>query len=178
MSLTSGKRITRYKWTVLPTPMDVIKRVNNIAKLQEALLKVVTKYHNRGFHVQHIHCDGQFECLVELFDPIHFHIASPSQHVPEIERAIRTLKDDVRTTFHGLPFQRFTRLMTKACAKRHVELRNAFPMVSLVPSVVTHCYPVLLQPIFVISSWLSVPTYRPMNTPKYLTPPPNVPPVP
>ena len=96
-------------------------------QMLQVLQTAVDRYLSRGFDVQHIHCDGQFECLQDSLQPINFNIAAPEQHVPEIERTVRTLKDDIRTTVHGLPFPYFTRLMTKACAKRHVQLRNAFP---------------------------------------------------
>ena len=96
-------------------------------ELLRVLQTAIDRYQLRGFEIQHIHCDGQFECLQDSFQPINFNIAAPEQHVPKIERTVRTIKDDIRTTVHGLPFPYFTRLMTKACAKRHVQLRNAFP---------------------------------------------------
>ena len=34
MSLTSGSRVTRYKWTELPMPTDVINRVNHMGRSQ------------------------------------------------------------------------------------------------------------------------------------------------
>lgn len=34
MSLTTGRRLNRYKWTMLPMPQDVIDRVHNLASLQ------------------------------------------------------------------------------------------------------------------------------------------------
>ena len=34
MSLTSGSRVIRYRWTKLPMPIDVINRVNHMGRSQ------------------------------------------------------------------------------------------------------------------------------------------------
>ena len=45
MSLTSGARIIRYRWTELPVPADVLARVNGIAQAQGMPIRVT--YSNR-----------------------------------------------------------------------------------------------------------------------------------
>ena len=93
--------------TVQPIPKE------NYSNLLSRTQTVIDLYSARGFNVEHIRGDGQFECLEESLRPIHVHIAAPAQHVPEIERTIRTLKEDIRTTINGLPYKRFTRLMVR-----------------------------------------------------------------
>ena len=85
---------------------------------------VLDLYAARGFKVEHIRVDRQLECLEESLRPIHLHIAAPGQHVPEVERTIRTLKKDIRTTVDGLPYKCFTHLMVRHAIIFHTHLRN------------------------------------------------------
>ena len=93
-------------------------------KLLSRLQTIIDLFTARGFEVQHVRGDGQFECLEDSIRPIHMHIAAPGQHVPEIERTIRTIKEDVRSTINSLPYSRFTKLMIRHVVKFHVRLRN------------------------------------------------------
>ena len=83
----------------------------------ETLLKciaaVCSLYRHRGFNVRFIHADGQFESMRGGFaeNNLHLNTAAPDEHVPEIERFIRTIKERVRSTWNILPFQQFPNIM-------------------------------------------------------------------
>ena len=83
-------------------------------QLLSHLHTVLNLYFSWGFNVNWIHRYGQFKCIHETIHPTLLHTAAPEQHIPEVERSIRTLKDDVRTTIHGLPYTKYTRLMLKS----------------------------------------------------------------
>jgi hypothetical protein len=41
--------------------------------------------------------------------PIHLNVVTADSHVGEIERSIRTVKEHLRSSVHGLPFKRLIR---------------------------------------------------------------------
>ena len=62
----------------------------------------------RGFILTHVLMDGQFETLrSELADiQVNLNTVSANEHVPEIERHIRTVKERVRCIYNMLPFKK------------------------------------------------------------------------
>ena len=54
-------------------------------------------------------------------------LASSNEHVPEIERRIRVVKERCRATRHSLPFQRLPKLLTIHIVFHAVKLLNFFP---------------------------------------------------
>ena len=65
-------------------------------------------YLQRGFQIRNAFMDGQFEPLrgnlAEL--GILLNTASNDEHVPEIERQIRTVKERIRAIYCTLPFKK------------------------------------------------------------------------
>jgi hypothetical protein len=78
------------------------------ATLIAAIKQVRGAYLKRGFNITHILADGQFEPLrgdvANL--GITLNIVSRDEHVPEIERYIRTVKERTRCVYNTLPFRR------------------------------------------------------------------------
>jgi hypothetical protein len=74
---------------------------------------IVNLYHRRGFHVVMILGDGQFETLRDGLAAlgVGLNICAPDEHVAEIERFIRTVKERVRCLYTSCPFVRFPYLM-------------------------------------------------------------------
>jgi Zinc knuckle len=95
--------------------------------LQEQTTAVINAYHNRGFLVTNIHADGAFECLREMVAPTILNINATDDHVGEVERSIRTIKERVRATAHGLPYKRLPREMIKGIVRFAVRSLNQFP---------------------------------------------------
>ena len=54
-------------------------------------------------------------------------LESTNEHVPEIERKIRVVKEICRAARHGLPFQRIPKLLTIHIVFQTVKLLNFFP---------------------------------------------------
>ena len=57
--------------------------------------------------------------------PICFQIASKGEHIPEIERSIRTVKGDI--FLHALPFKKYPPILIKEMVENQVAIRNKFP---------------------------------------------------
>ena len=54
-------------------------------------------------------------------------LASSNEHVPEIERKTRMLKERCRADQHGLPFQQIPKLLNIHIVLQTVKLLNFFP---------------------------------------------------
>jgi hypothetical protein len=95
----------------------------------KAISKVVHVYRARGFRVQFIFADNEFKGLrakiLEL--RIYLNCAAANEHVPEIERAIRVIKERVRSALSSFPFQALPHKMTKELVGYVVTCLNMFP---------------------------------------------------
>ena len=100
----------------------------NIQQNKKYIKTIVNIYSMRGFRVETAIMDGEFLPLQEdLIDMgITLNPCAANEHVPDIERQIRVMKDRTRYEHHTLPFDYIPKLMT-------VELlRNAVLQVSSV----------------------------------------------
>jgi hypothetical protein len=84
-----------------------------------------------GFHITTVHADGEFSPLKTLIESMPggpmVNLASANEHVPEIERQIRVVKERCRATRHSLPFHAIPKLMTIHIVLNVVKLLNFFP---------------------------------------------------
>ena len=95
-----------------------------------ALNNVHAIYKARGFVTDTIHADKEFQSLkTPLLKKINIlmNIATTNEHVPEIERMIRVLKERIRSTVHGVPFKRFPIMMKRDIVKKERAWINMFP---------------------------------------------------
>jgi hypothetical protein len=86
----------------------------------------LSTYRARGFTPTAIHADNEFS-LQQVFPDIHFSICSADDHVPEIERAVRTVKESIRATIHGMPYARLPRVLVKALVTHATRTLNMLP---------------------------------------------------
>ena len=91
------------------------------AKLQS----VIAIYAHRGFNVSTILADGEFEPMRPWFPLLN--TCAENEHVPEIERFIRTIKNSTRSIYQMLLFTRIPRLIAMRLVKTAVFWSNAFP---------------------------------------------------
>jgi Reverse transcriptase (RNA-dependent DNA polymerase) len=92
--------------------------------------KVYNVYKSRGFSIKMVHADEEFtsmrDKLLEL-DGIGLNIAATNEHVPEVERVIRTIKERNRATTDALPFVNYPKVMKMEMLKNAVIWLNMFP---------------------------------------------------
>ena len=74
-------------------------------KLEMGLNKVVNLFYRRGFKITI--ADNEFDCIREYLQgrQINLNICGPNEHLPEVERMIRTVKERVRGILTTLPFK-------------------------------------------------------------------------
>ena len=74
-----------------------------------------------------IHADKEFECLRESLGNVSLEICGPDEHVPEVECSIRTMKETMQATAHGLPYRRLPKLMIAELVTMATRCLNGFP---------------------------------------------------
>ena len=87
--------------TTQPTPKQYAKT------MFEAIRQVKQVYLNGGFEVNKLYTDRQFESLRAplVTIGIQLNTTAANEHVPEVGRHIRTLKEHLRATLHRTPFK-------------------------------------------------------------------------
>jgi hypothetical protein len=103
-----------------------------VPQIFKAFKDMYQYYLQRGFHIQMVHADGEFAPLKPLIESMPggpmVNLASANEHVPEIERIIRVVKDRCRATRHSLPVETIPKLMTIHIVLNVVKLLNFFPI--------------------------------------------------
>ena len=97
------------------------------ATILKEIQAVIKLYAVRGFVVCDIHADAEFECIREDVLPIHLDIVPADDHVGEIERSNRTVKERARACVHGLPFRRIPKLVVVSVVADVVRCLNMLP---------------------------------------------------
>ena len=100
-------------------------------RAQETMLSFASKsiheYTRHGFEVVDVHADKEFECLRESLGNMSLEICGPDEHIPEVEHSIRTMKETMRATAHGLPYRRLPKLMVVELVAMATSCLNGFP---------------------------------------------------
>jgi hypothetical protein len=99
----------------------------NKATILNGSKAAIRLYEARGLTVCDIHADNEFECIREDVCPTDMNIVPTDSHVGEVERSIRTIKERLRSSVHGLPFKRLPKLMVRELASDAVRCLNQFP---------------------------------------------------
>jgi len=86
-------------------------------------------YTDRGFKIKAILGDGQFQHIQQIIQQkgVILNICSANEHVPEIERYIRTLKERVRSIATILPFKKYPPRLIVEMVSNCVFWLNSFP---------------------------------------------------
>jgi hypothetical protein len=87
-------------------------------------------YKARGFVIDTVHADDEFKSLkTPLLDKynILLNVAATNEHVPEVERMIRVVKERIRCTVNDLPFKRYPIMMKRDIVKKETAWINMFP---------------------------------------------------
>lgn len=107
--LCVSRHIRFYNLVSLPTRFTLRNDVLPV------LQRIVALYTFRGFRIDSLHADNQFQPLVVplLAQGVQVHLCPPNGHVPEAERGIRTVKERARCIQAGLPYERYPRLLKR-----------------------------------------------------------------
>jgi hypothetical protein len=113
-----------------------------VPKIFKAFKEIYQYYLQRGFHIKTVHANGEFVPLKPLIESMPggpmVNLASANEHVPEIERKIRVVKERCRATRHSLPYERIPKLMMIHIVLNVVKLLNFFPTKVGVSDTLSH----------------------------------------
>jgi Reverse transcriptase (RNA-dependent DNA polymerase) len=102
-----------------------------IKTIYKAFREVYAFYKRRGFTIQTVHADGEFAPLQQMIYDENLgpkiNLTARNEHVPEIERRIRVIKERARAVRHSLPFSAIPKLMTTHLVLHVVKQLGYFP---------------------------------------------------
>jgi hypothetical protein len=105
--------------------------INTVANRKEKYTERAFKqfYKQRGFRVKECHGDGKFESLrAEVADlGAQLNVTSEDEHVPEVERYIRTIKERARSVYNTVPFKKMPGVMIVELVHGSNYWLNMFP---------------------------------------------------
>ena len=102
---------------------------------------VLATYNKAGFQVATLHVDPEFKHISEELEApdlvvnyneempndLTVNEATAQEHVPEIERCIRVIKERYRALYHRVPYPKMPKVMIKMAAAEVVKWLNMFP---------------------------------------------------
>jgi hypothetical protein len=97
---------------------------SNIVDCLDADLEL---YRGRGFIPTEIQANSEYNCVRHSFKDVKVSICPADSHVPEAERSIRTIKETVRATIHGMPYKRLPRVMVRELVSFAARTYNMLP---------------------------------------------------
>ena len=97
------------------------------ATLEKEIKDVINMYHARGFEVTDFHADNEFAPIQQRILPVLSNIVAADDHVGQVERSIRTIKERVRALVHGLPYRRYPSLLVREIVAHAVRTLNQLP---------------------------------------------------
>ena len=111
------------------TTIEVIKNRKLHATILPCIKRVKNVYRYRGFKTKQLITDDEFKPLKTdlLGIGIVLNSSSANEHVPEVERNIRLIKERIRAAMADLPYKILPNLMKKALLKLQVQWLNMLP---------------------------------------------------
>jgi hypothetical protein len=91
---------------------------------------VLRLYNSAGFHIKTIHCDGEFPTMMEKVKDdvgVRMNFTNALDHVPEVERNNRTIKERVRAAYHRLLYKALPRQFIRYLVTTQASKLNLFP---------------------------------------------------
>jgi hypothetical protein len=86
-----------------------------VLQIFKAFKEIYQYYLHRGFRITTVHADREFGALQPLIMSLpggrFVNLAASKEHVPEIERHIRVVKEPCQAHRHSLPFERIPKLL-------------------------------------------------------------------
>ena len=108
----------------IPTRLD--------KELSRYVTKIIDVYKQQGFSIHNMYMDPEFNCLDKLIVGTDLNTTSARDNVPEIERKIQVMKEQMRAVHGSLTYERMDSRMIIDLGKYLVMMISAFqPKISL-----------------------------------------------
>ena len=80
-------------------------------EIKDGISRILNIYRARGLIVSQLNCDNEFECVEDSIRPTMLHVVGANEHVGDVERSVRTVKECTRCHVHRLPYTYYTKLL-------------------------------------------------------------------
>jgi hypothetical protein len=111
-----------YNFITIQTLQSIRLKTSILPQLQQ----VINLYRARGLEVPYLHTDNEFDGIQKELLALGTRQSSHEQ-VPEIERAIRTIKERVRNSINTLPFQYYPKMLVRHLMYHQITWLNSLP---------------------------------------------------
>jgi hypothetical protein len=105
------------------------RKVDSILK---AFKEIYVLYLHRGFRIQIVLADGEFQPLKSLIEALPYglrvHVSAKIEHVADIEQCIRVVKERARAVRHAMLYRCIPRLLVIYLVFESIHMLNYFPM--------------------------------------------------
>ena len=116
-------------WSIKFTTLEYTPKCTKI-RLISSLNKVISIYNASGFNIKTVLMVREFDCMIPYFLSIKINPTATSEHVPEIERQIRVIKERARSIRSKTPFTRTPKRVIIELLKFVVMWLNDLPVKS------------------------------------------------
>ena len=96
----------------------------------DALLAVITFYKVKGFIVKFVFSDNELKPMKEAIHDegnADLNLSAPNEHVPEVERNIKTIKERVRCSINDMPYDKLPKNFKRELVTTCTSMLNAHP---------------------------------------------------
>ena len=96
----------------------------------DALLAVITFYKVKGFNVKFVFSDNELKPMKEAIHEegnADLNLSAPNEHVPEVERNIKTIKERVRCSINDMPYEKLPKNFKRELVTTCCSMLNALP---------------------------------------------------
>ena len=91
---------------------------------KEGVGRIMAIYHARKLEVSQVNADNEFECIEDLIRPANLHLVGANEHVGDVERSVRTIKECTRCHVHRLPYKYYPKIMVTGMVTHVVKSLN------------------------------------------------------
>ena len=109
-----------------------LRKFIHVPSLTKRALKVETQEQidickSSGFRIRYADSDMQFEFIKDEFEEVEVDIVDADNHVEDIERDIRKIKEGTRGLVQGVLFKKMSKLIAKTLVEVATRHLNLFP---------------------------------------------------
>ena len=103
-----------YEYEIRPIDSISRKKTSKLG-IEDSLKKMIPLYHMRGILVNAINTDNKFECIKNTILLMTLNVVSVEEHMREVERSIRTVKEGTIYHVQRPPYTHYHRVMVRSC---------------------------------------------------------------
>ena len=94
---------------------------------KEGIGRIMNLYKARGLEVAQLNTDNEFEAIEDYIRPARLYIVAANEHVGDVERSVRTVKDCTRCHVHRLPYEYYPKIMVTGMISHVIKSLNQLP---------------------------------------------------